>query len=278
MALDASVFKKLSHNDTGAAAGHQGGIVIPKDIAEFFPPLPNTASPANPTVDARLNAELFVDGVRVAIVETHFQHQTWGGKRSAERRLTDNLGAIRNLASTDDIAIFTKDLSDDSFIQIRLLRKGTPAYKDLDSRIGGARWGSVDPSDPPVSLSQMKKAEVDLAMEASGPATAFGGARATVLVSAVRKARDRAFRNLVLAQYDNRCAFTGRKFVSPLSQKTIGLDAAHVVPVYADGSDHPANGMPRLIPLSPGSQDMVFETCGGSDVPVMFRHACPLVI
>ena len=34
----------------------------------------------------------------------------------------------------------------------------------------------------------------------------------------------------------------------------------------------------RLIPLSPGSQDMVFETCGGSDVPVMFRHACPLVI
>ena len=39
-----------------------------------------------------------------------------------------------------------------------------------------------------------------------------------------------------------------------------------------------ANVMKRLIPLSPGSQDMVFETCGGSDVPVMFRHACPLVI
>ena len=36
--------------------------------------------------------------------------------------------------------------------------------------------------------------------------------------------------------------------------------------------------MGRLIPLSPGSQDMVFETCGGSAVPVMFRHACPLVI
>ena len=38
------------------------------------------------------------------------------------------------------------------------------------------------------------------------------------------------------------------------------------------------NARVRLIPLSPGSQDMVFETCGGSDVPVMFRHACPLVI
>ena len=31
--IDSFVFKKLSHNDTGKARGHQGGIVIPKDIA-----------------------------------------------------------------------------------------------------------------------------------------------------------------------------------------------------------------------------------------------------
>ncbi|MDP3960836.1 MAG: hypothetical protein Q8Q26_12400, partial [Pseudorhodobacter sp.] len=34
----------------------------------------------------------------------------------------------------------------------------------------------------------------------------------------------------------------------------------------------------RLIPLSPGFQDVVFEPCGGSDVPLMFLHARPLVI
>ncbi|MDP3961708.1 MAG: hypothetical protein Q8Q26_16875, partial [Pseudorhodobacter sp.] len=38
------------------------------------------------------------------------------------------------------------------------------------------------------------------------------------------------------------------------------------------------NSRRRLIPLSPGSQDMVFETCGGPNVPLMFRHARPLVI
>ena len=34
----------------------------------------------------------------------------------------------------------------------------------------------------------------------------------------------------------------------------------------------------RLIPLSPGSHDVVFEPCGGPDVRVMFYHARPLVI
>lgn len=97
--LDTSVYKKLAHNDTGAARGHQGGIVIPRDIAEFFPPLPAVIATSGPTVDARLKADLFVDGVRVAVIETRYQHQTWGGTRPPERRLTDNLGPLRNEAS-----------------------------------------------------------------------------------------------------------------------------------------------------------------------------------
>ncbi len=242
--LDSSVFKKLAHNDTGAAAGHQGGIVIPKAIAQFFPPLLAIGTAVSPTVDIRLNAELFVDGVRVGVVETRFQHQTWGGTRSPERRLTDNLGPIRSIATEDDILVFTKDLEDDSYIKLNLLRKGTVEYSKLSAKIGSLRWGAVDPTDPPVTVDQIKQADADLAVLALGPAIAFGGARATVQVSSVRKARDRAFRNLVLEQYDFRCAFTGRRFISPLSPKTIGLDAAHVVPVHANGSDHPANGLP----------------------------------
>jgi len=242
--LDTSVFKKLAHNDTGAARGHQGGIVVPKAIAQFFPPLPSTAGPENPTVDARLKADLFVDGLRVATVETRYQHQTWGGTRPAERRLTDNLGPLRNEASEDDIVLFTKDLSDDAYIQIHLLRKGTLEYEALNAQIGKLRWGPADPQNPPVTLSEIDAAENYVDAEANHPASAFRDKRDTNQVTSVRKARDRAFRNKVLQEYDFRCAFTGRRFVSPLSHRTVGLDAAHVVPVHAKGSDHPANGLP----------------------------------
>lgn len=242
--LDTSVFKKLAHNDTGSARGHQGGIVVPKAIAEFFPPLTVASSSSGPTVDVRLKAELLVDGVRVAIVDTRFQHQTWGGTRPAERRLTDNLGPLRNEASENDIVLFSKDLTDDSFIRIHLLRQGTPEYNKLNATIGSARWGIVNKSSPPVSFTEIKNAEAYIEAEASAPATAFTDSRKSVEILSIRKARDRAFRNKVLEQYDFRCAFTGRKFVSPVSSLTIGLDAAHVVPVEANGSDHPANGIP----------------------------------
>ncbi|MCZ7676651.1 MAG: HNH endonuclease [Roseovarius sp.] len=242
--LDNAVFKKLAHNDTGAAVGHQGGIVIPKGIAKFFPPLPDTTSPDHPTADMRLVAELLVDGQRVATVETRYQCQTWGGTRPAEHRLTDNLGPLRTLATADDIVLFAKDLSDDSFIQMHLFRKGTPEYRELNARLGKSRWGPVDPKNPPVSTAELKEAERYLAAQIEKPASPFDDERGTAPVLSFRRARDRAFRNIVLEQYGHRCAFTRRRFVSPVTEKTVGLDAAHVVPVHARGSDHPANGLP----------------------------------
>ena len=241
--LDTSVFKRLAHNDTGKAAGHQGGIVIPKAIASFFPPLPGAGGPENPTVDKRMVADLFVDGVRVATVRTRYQHQTWGGTRSPERRLTDNLSPLRNAASAGDIAVFTKDLTDDGYMQVHLLRQGTEEHGLLLSRTGGKNWGPVDPDHPPVSVEQIAQAEEDLDEIADGPAEVMGPPRKTVESSAVRKARDRAFRRKVLEQYGNACAFTGRRFVSPISDAIVGLDAAHVVSVSANGTDHPANGL-----------------------------------
>ena len=242
--LDNAVFKKLAHNDTGAARGHQGGIVIPKAIAEFFPPLHTIPNTTSPTVDARLKADLFVDGRRVATVDTRYQHQTWSGTRPAERRLTDNLGALRNQATADDIVLFSKDLFDDSFIKIHLLRKGTSEYKWVNELVGNARWGVVDSDAPPVSITEIEQAEEFIEETASRPASVFDSNRNLKEVVTVRKARDRAFRKKVLEQYDYRCAFTGRKFISPRSDSTVGLDAAHVVPVDANGSDHPANGLP----------------------------------
>lgn len=242
--FDSSVFKKLAHNDTGQARGHQGGIVIPKAIAQFFPPLPAVTATGGPTVDSILTADLFVDGQRVDTVETRYQHQTWGGTRSPERRLTDNLGALRNVAAEDDILLFTKDLDNDGYIQLHLIRRGTNEYQALNARVGKLRWGPLDPRNPPVTLSQMAEAKEYVEDEATEPPRAFDEERQMTETTTVRKARNRAFRSKLLEQYDHRCAFTGRKFMSPIGRNVLGLDAAHVVPVSEMGSDHPANGMP----------------------------------
>lgn len=238
--IDEFVFKKLAHNDTGAAKGHQGGIVVPKDLAEFFPPV---TTAVGPTSDVRLRADLYLDGVKVGVADTRYQHQTWGGTRSPERRLTDNLGPLRDNATADDIMLFAKDLSDDNSIQIHLIRKGSSRYEEISKKIGKSRWGVLEPSRSPVSLTELKTAEDDIEREMSGPARAFGNERASHETVTVRKARDRAFRAKVVQQYDGKCSFTGRRFISPMAPHRLGLDAAHVVPVHTDGSDHPANGL-----------------------------------
>ena len=48
---DGKFFKVLAHNDTGQATGHQGGIVIPKDISVFFPLIVFQENAAQPTAD-----------------------------------------------------------------------------------------------------------------------------------------------------------------------------------------------------------------------------------
>jgi len=60
--FDTPVFKVLSNNDTGAASGHQGGFVIPKDLEDFFPDVVGTISATNPTVDIPIDADLIVNG------------------------------------------------------------------------------------------------------------------------------------------------------------------------------------------------------------------------
>lgn len=241
--LDTAVFKKLASNDTGNASGHQAGIVVPKSIAKFFPSLPDVLPGGTPTAETFLNAELFVNQLKVDFVQTRYQHQTWGGTRSPERRLTGNLGKLRNQAKAEDIVLFKRDLFDDNFIQIHLIKQGTPEYDYLNKKLV-TRWGPLDSANPPASLEQIKDAESDIEKEAKGTPVIFIDPRMKIKVNSLRKVRDRAFRKMVLLEYDSQCAFSGRKFVSPLSPDTIGLDVAHVVPVHANGSDHPVNGLP----------------------------------
>src|SRR5438552_1864939 len=109
-AWDSPFFKRLAHNDTGQAVGHQGGIVVPKDLRIFFPTLDEgLASATAPTVDRSLSAEMFTPGRQVASDTIRYQFQTWGGTRPAESRITDNLGPIRNIARAGDLLIIQRN-------------------------------------------------------------------------------------------------------------------------------------------------------------------------
>lgn len=241
---DGKFFKVLAHNDTGQAAGHQGGIVIPKDISMFFPPIIFQGNAAQPTADIRLAAKLFVDGFFLGSVVTRYQVQTWGGTRSPERRLTDNLGALRNRASENDVLVFEKDLFEENAISLFLISKASPEYAVVFSQANSRRWGILDVDNPPVSIQDIEKAETELVEHLNQSPSAFSAERQVNVSVTMRRARDRAFRLSLLEAYDYRCAFTGRKFLDPRRPNLVGIDAAHIVPVASNGSDDPANGLP----------------------------------
>jgi putative restriction endonuclease len=237
---DVPVFKRLAHNDTGAAKGHQAGIVIPKDIADFFPLLDGGGTKSQPTTDKRFDAELYVDDQFVGRGRPRYQYQTWGGTRPPERRLTDELKPMRDVATAGDIVLFFKDLADDDRLEIRLHRKGTEAWSMLDRTAGSKNWGWLDSAVPPVSLKEIIEAQSVIADEAGREGSIFSDGRTIVMSRTERLARNRAFRLTLLQTYRSVCAVTGRSFAHPGG--AFGLDAAHIVPVALRGSDHPVNG------------------------------------
>lgn len=241
---DGQFFKVLANNDTGQARGHQGGMVIPKAISEFFPPIKFKPSAAQPTADVRLSATLYCDGAFVETAATRFQMQTWGAKRSPEWRLTDNLGQLRNRASEDDILVFEKDLLEENAISLFLFTKASPQYADWLASTNGKRWGVFDKQNPPISADETVKAEFEIEEKLATAPSAFNDERPLVASITMKRARDRAFRLRLLGAYDFRCAFTGRKFLDPRRSNLVGIDAAHIVPVAYNGSDDPANGLP----------------------------------
>ncbi len=56
-----------------------------------------------------------------------------------------------------------------------------------------------------------------------------------------RKVRDRVFRTKILQAYDSRCAITGMNFINGKGRAEV--EAAHIKPVQANGSDSIQNGL-----------------------------------
>lgn len=239
--FDAPLFKLLAHNDTGQAAGHQGGVVIPKDLDPFFPPLSRRVTAAQPTQEEIITADLFVGNQFLETVETRYQYQTWGGARSPERRLTRNLGSLRNQAAQNDMLIIRRGIEDDRHYQLRLIKQNMPEYAALTVGIGNRRWGPLDGELQPVREAQVDDAEQRILEAEQQPFALFDQAAILVESRTVRVARSRAFQRHVSALYDRRCAICGHGLTHPSGR--CETQAAHIVPRRMTGSDDARNGL-----------------------------------
>lgn len=238
--FDTPFFKRLANNDTGNAPGHQAGIVIPKDLDSFFPTLP-PATPANPTVEQRVKALLVVPNIGSQLADARYQHQTWGGTRQPERRLTDNLSFLRNQAHADDFLLFERSLDDLNLFRLTLLKSGSKAHQDLLKKVGSKRWGAVSLAETPVEDAEIVAAETAQIEHESKPLELFDNTAATVESRVQRIARSVAFQKRVVEIYQRRCAVCGEGLLHPI--KGAEVEAAHIVPRRLKGADDARNGL-----------------------------------
>lgn len=237
---DAPFFKRLAHNDTGRAPGHQGGIVIPKDLRAFFPSVSTEdISSDHPTTDRHIHAELWISERQVDDVVTRYQYQTWGGIRSAESRITSNLSRLRNIASADDFLIFQRHLENLDLYRVILVKSSDPDYKSIALRPGNERWGLLNPDKIPLKQADIKAANQDINNILESPFELKVKNPASVTATTTKIARSQVFRKILLEQYSYRCCISGISLFTPNGIHE--AQAAHVVPLGNGGSDDPRN-------------------------------------
>lgn len=239
--FDAPVFKKLANNDTGQARGHQGGIVIPKELDTYFPTLIGSTNAQTPTVDKRVTAIILVPGKKEEIVSTRYQHQTWGGTRSPERRLTDQLITLRAAAAADDYLIIERGLHDRDLFRLTLVKAGSDQYKAIANKTKGRRWGPLNDGDPPAQDQEIQKAEIDQTKHESKPLELFDNDAAIIETKVQKITRNRAFQLRISEIYEKRCAVCGLGLIHPI--KGFEVEAAHIVPRSQRGADDARNGL-----------------------------------
>jgi putative restriction endonuclease len=239
MEFDFPCFKLLANNDTAKAVGHQGGIVIPKDLATYFPVLAEPGTVERPTNEAFVEVELWCGGEHLGNTVTRYQHQTWGGKRSPERRLTSNLGILRDRASEGDLLLFYRSLTNPKKMKLELVMAGSAEYSFHAASFKNRRWGVL--SYIPITNLELQKGEMQIERALSEPFSLFESEINRKESRTMRIARVCAFRNAVLNNFSGRCAITNRSLVSPSGN--FGLDAAHIVPLGYKGTNDLRNGL-----------------------------------
>jgi putative restriction endonuclease len=239
--FDRPLFKKLAHNDTGQAAGHQAGFLVPKDLEDYFPTLSAQVTAQAPTVSENVTAFLFHRNQFLAEVQTRYQYQTWGGTRTPERRMTGNLTPLLGVAAQDDILLMERGIADSTVYRFTLIKHNDPEYTQFSVAIGTRRWGTLSKNDPP---AQEPETSVALAAQVAKENAPFGlfDQNAPVIESHSRKvSRSRAFQTRLVALYGGKCAMCGSALVRPDGKSE--AEAAHIVSRSLKGTDDARNGL-----------------------------------
>jgi putative restriction endonuclease len=239
---DTPFFKRLAHNDTGQAVGHQGGVVLPKDLRQFFPTLDEAqTSAAAPTTDRSLRVELYLAAGRVAETTVRYQIQTWGGTRLPESRITDNLTPLRNRAAGGDLLVFQRRADAFDRFRLILLKQSTPEFTEVNSMTGGRRWGVLEIGEQPVTQRELVEAQKELVTLADKPFELLKTQVSRIETRQNRIARSSIFRERVRAEYERRCCVSGISVATPTA--IYEVESAHVVPLNKGGSDDIRNGV-----------------------------------
>ena len=238
---DFPFFKVLANNDTGAASGNQAGVVIPIPLRPFFPGLSGPVSATSPTVDHRIEAQLFVENVYKGNVNARNQFQTWGGTRRPESRLTDQLGPLRNAAAGGDVLIIQRSIDRLDYYKLTLIRQASPEFATVAALVAGRNWGVLATTAPPVSDADLDSALAEEAALEAAPFTLIDPSAGTASSTVRRVARSIIFRSTVLEQYEELCAICDEALRTPSG--LIEVDAAHIVPRSLMGVDDARNGL-----------------------------------
>ena len=239
--FDAPIYKVLANNDTGAAKGHQGGFVLPKDLEDYLPLLRNRTSSANPTVDIEITADLFDGDAYLGTVNTRYQYQTWGGERPPERRITRNLSALLNRAKGDDILIIERGIEVDDHYRFTLIKELNPLYSTLTRSFGGRRWGVLNHQFIPAKETEVIEAVEQIESSIKEQFLLFDHEADLIETRARKVARSRAFKRVVCSAYANSCAFCRGGLQHPDGR--FEVDACHIVSRSLKGSDDIRNGL-----------------------------------
>lgn len=238
--FDKPIYKLLASNDSGASAGHQAGMVIPKEFNDYFPQIAGKVSTAKPSIHVPIRAILFVENKQVGRIATSYQYQSWRGGR-IERRITGNLGPLRDKSAEDDALIIERSLELSNLYRLTLLKKGGVAYNELIKKVGSKRWGVIDPLQPPVGESEIEAAEREQQKSQLKPFDMFDNKAAISETRTKRIARSRAFQRITTGLYAGKCAMCGFGLIARDGRAEV--EAAHIVPRGKLGSDDARNGL-----------------------------------
>lgn len=239
---DYPFYKLLARNDTAQAAGHQGGMVFPNDLRRYLPALESSAvSAASPTVDRLLRTEMYVGIVFVGCRTVRYQLQTWGGRRTAESRLTDGMQPIYSRSAQDDLLLFQRHKDSLDFFRLILVKHSTPEYNEFISGMDDDRWGVLYPDCVPITQDEIEDAQGRVRKDADDRVSIFSGSVTRAQTEREAIARSAVFREQVKREYGWRCAISGIQIQTP--EKIYEAEAAHIIPLHEGGADDPRNGI-----------------------------------